>query len=259
MDLGLRDRVAIVGGSSKGIGRATAEVLASEGAKVVINGRDPEALETTCAEIAKTGAELEAVPADVSTEQGARHLIDRAVERFGRIDILVTNAGGPPAGSLESLTDQQWLDGFELVVLTMVRLIRAALPHLRESQGSIVAVNSMAALHAVGALTISNVVRPAQLGVARTLVRELAESNIRINEVGPGLILTDRQRYLATVRAHAAGISIEEEMRQVVAGVPLKRYGSPEDLGRLVAFLASPAAAYITGQLVLVDGGLVPS
>jgi len=260
VDLGLRDRVVVIGGSSRGIGRATAEAFAAEGARVVLNGRDEAALEEAREAVGHIpGTEVEAVVADLSSDAGARGLIDRAMERFGRIDVLVSNAGGPPAGAFETLTDEQWLAGFDLVVLSTVRLIRAALPHLRETRGSIVVINSTAALNPVHPLTLSNVLRPAQLGVARTLTPELAESGIRINEVGPGLIWTDRQRYLTEVRAERSGVSLEDEQRRALAGVPLGRYGRPQDIARTAVFLASSAAEYITGQIVMVDGGRFPS
>lgn len=256
MELGLRDRVAVVAASSQGLGRATAEAFAREGARVVINGRDGERLRQAAREMREqTGAEVEAVPGDLTEAENCQRLIDRAVERFGSIDALVTNAGGPPSKSFEELTDDDWHFAFDLTMMSTVRLTRAALPHLRETRGSVVNVTSISVKQPIAGLVLSNSIRPGVVGLSKTLADELAQAGVRVNDVAPGSIWTDRQKYLTGARAQREGIPLEQAVQQTEAGIPLGRYGRPEDVANAVVFLCSQAASYITGVTLLVDGG----
>lgn len=257
MDLGLRDKVAVVAASSSGLGRAAAEGFASEGARVLMNGRREDVLRAAAREVAeKTGAEVEAVMGDVTQADDCARLIDRAMERFGAIDALVTNAGGPPSRSFEELTDDDWYAAVDLTLMSAIRLMRAALPHLRRSRGSIVNLTSISVKQPIAGLVLSNSIRPGVVGLGKTLAEGLAAEGVRVNDVGPGLIWTDRQKYLVGVRAQNEGVSIEEMMKRSEAGIPMRRYGTPEEVASLIVFLCSPAASYITGTTVLVDGGV---
>jgi 3-oxoacyl-[acyl-carrier protein] reductase len=257
MDLGLRNKVAVVAASSGGIGRAVAEVFAQEGARVVVNGRHEETLSATAQEIReKTGAEVEAVVGDVARPDDCDRLIEQAVSRFGGIDALFTNAGGPPSKPFEDLTDDDWESAFNLTLMSAVRLMRSALPHLRQSRGAVVNLTSISVKQPVPELILSNSLRPGVVGLGKSLSELWAADGIRVNDVGPGLIWTDRQRYLADVRAKNAGVSMDEMMKRQEATIPLGRFGTPEEVANLVVFLCSPAAAYITGMTIMVDGGL---
>lgn len=255
MDLGLTGKVAVVAASSAGIGRATARVFAVEGARVVINGRREDVLRATSAEIAAGGAEVEAVVSDLTTAEGCDLLVRRAVERFGGIDALVTNAGGPPSKPFAEISDEEWHAAFDLTMMSGVRLMRAALPYLRSSRGSIVNITSISVKQPIPGLALSNSIRPGVVGLGKTLADELAGEGIRVNDVGPGSVRTDRQEYLARTRAERKGISVEAEIAQIEQGIPMRRLGTPEEVANLVVFLCSPAAGYITGSTILVDGG----
>jgi 3-oxoacyl-[acyl-carrier protein] reductase len=224
---------------------------------VVINGRNEETLRQTAQEIAaRTGAEVEPVVGDVTKPEDCRRLIERAVERFGSLYALVTNAGGPPSKAFADLTDEDWRAAFDLTLMSAVRLVREALPHLRQSRGSIVNLTSISVKQPISGLILSNSIRPGVVGLGKTLADDLAKDGVRVNDVGPGLIWTERQRYLTEVRAQNEGISLDEAVSQTEAGIPMRRYGKPEEVANLVVFLCSPAAAYITGSTILVDGGM---
>jgi 3-oxoacyl-[acyl-carrier protein] reductase len=262
MDLQLAGRVALVNGASKGIGRAIAETLAAEGAAVVISARDEAAVTRAAAEItAASGTEVAGVAADVSQPGTAERLVGTAVERFGGLDILVNNSGGPPFGHFSDFGDDAWRDAFDLLLLSVVRMVRAALPHLRASgRGRIINIESTSVKEPIPGLLLSNSLRAGVAGLARTLADELAPDQITVNNVLPGSILTDRLRAGAAARAEQAGTPVDDLIRaEVGKRVPLGRVGEPEDLAALVAYLCSPAAAYVTGQTIAVDGGLLRS
>lgn len=256
MDLGLRDSVAVVAASSRGIGRGTAEVFAREGARVVVNGRRADVVEETAREIrSATGSQIETVTSDVATLQGCEVLIRGALEAFGRIDALVINAGGPPSKSFEDLSEDDWRQAYELTLMSAVRLMRQALPSLRATKGSIVAVTSTSVKQPIPGLLLSNTFRPGVVGLAKTLAEELAPSGVRVNDVGPGSTWTDRQEYLVETRARSRGISVEQAKEQEQARIPMRRFASAQEVANLIVFLCSSAAGYITGQTILVDGG----
>ncbi len=259
MDLGLRDRVAIVAASSRGLGRACAMELAREGAKLVICARDCTRLRATAGEIGEaTGAEVLSMGTDLTDDAQIRHLADEALRRFGRIDILVTNNGGPPAGYYDDFDDDAWLAAHQLTLMSAVRLIRAVLPAMRAQQwGRIINITSVSVKQPIDNLLLSNVYRPGVIGLAKTLSAQLATAGITVNNVAPGYTRTDRVLELAEARAAEQGKAVEEVLADTTASYPMLRMGEPEELAALVAFLASERAGYITGTTIPVDGGYV--
>lgn len=259
MDLGFKDKVALIAASSKGLGRATAGLIAAEGARVVISGREPETLRATAEEIdAKSGAKVAHNVADLTRDEDIKKLVQRTAEQFGGLDALVTNAGGPPAGGFEEFGNEDWQKAFELNLMSVVRLIREALPHLRRSDSPrIVNFTSSSIKQPIENLLLSNVFRTAVLGLSKSLSTELAPDGILVNTLGPGRIATDRLFSLDERRAQNMGVTVEEVRRRSVSRIPLGRYGEPEEFARVAAFLASPANTYVTGQALLVDGGMV--
>ncbi|MEA2574529.1 MAG: 3-oxoacyl-[acyl-carrier protein] reductase [Chloroflexia bacterium] len=261
MDMGLKGAVAVVTASSQGLGKATAFGLAEEGANLVMCARGAERLEEAAREIReRTGAEVLAMTADVRTEEGISAVIGAAVERFGRIDVLVTNAGGPPPGDFTRHSDEVWQRAFELNLLSVVRLVRAALPYLQTSgRGRIINFSSTSVKQPIEGLILSNSLRAGVIGMAKTLATELAPHGITVNNIAPGRIDTDRVRSLDRNRASTLGISEEEARQSQIQSIPLGRYGEPSELAALAVFLASDKASYITGTTIQVDGGLVKS
>lgn len=257
MDLGLRNKVAIVSASSAGLGKATALTFAQEGARVVINGRQAESLRQTADEIRRqTGAEIEEVVGDVAVPADCRRLVEAAVERFGRIDAMVTNAGGPPAKRFEDVTNEDWDSAYHLTLGSVISLVRSALPHLRQTRGAVTTIGSYVVKQPDPVMTLSNTFRTGVVALLKTLSEELAGEGVRFNHVGPGLIMTNRQVHLTEVQSQREGISYEEALAGREASVPLGRFGDPQEFARVVVFLCSDAAAYVTGQTILVDGGL---
>lgn len=259
VELGLRGKAALVAAASKGIGKACALGLAAEGARVAICARTAADLETAAEEIrAKTGAEVLAIPADVTREADVRAAVAGTVRAFGGLDILVTNAGGPPLGGFGQMTDADFQAAFELNLLSTVRMIREALPHMRARRwGRIINIQSTSVKQPIDGLLLSNAIRPGVQGLAKTLAGELGRDGITVNTVCPGRILTDRLRSGLGGRAKALGIAYEDFVRQEMASIPLGRIGQPEEIAGVVAFLASERASYITGVTLPVDGGLV--
>jgi 3-oxoacyl-[acyl-carrier protein] reductase len=262
VDLGLKSKVAIVLAASKGLGRASASALAAEGAQVVIGARDGQLLEETAHQLQQeTGSRVLAVPTDVTRPADLEAIVAAARREFNGVDILVNNAGGPPPGRFDAFDDTQWLSAFELNLLSAVRLIRLVLPSMRaRGGGRIINIVSTSVKQPIDGLLLSNAIRPGVVGLAKTLSVELGPDNITVNNVCPGRILTDRIRQTGNFQAQIQqGMSEDEALRESVQDIPLKRIGQPEELGALVAFLASQQASYITGTTIQVDGGLTRS
>lgn len=259
MDLGLKGKVVVVGGASKGIGRATALTFAREGAHVVMCARNAEHLQQTAAEIRReTGATVLAVPGDLSQAVTAEHLVDETVKQFGTVHVLVANTGGPPLGGFDRMSDREWEQAFALTFLSTVRLIRKVLPYMEQQRwGRIISVMSMSVKEPIDGLILSNGIRPGVVGMAKTLSREVGKHNITVNTVLPGRILTDRLRDSLASRAQREGRSIEQALQDSAHDVPLRRIGDPQEMANVIVFLASEAASYVTGVSVQVDGGLI--
>ncbi|MFI7328900.1 SDR family oxidoreductase [Streptomyces rubiginosohelvolus] len=246
MDLGLKDRVYIVTGATRGLGNATARALAADGAKVIITGRDEKSVEEAAAEL---GGEVLGLAADNADPSAAQRLVDAARERFGRLDGILVSVGGPAPGFLADNTDDQWQTAFETVFLGAVRLARTAAAALGEG-GVIGFVLSGSVHEPIAGLTISNGLRPGLAGFAKSLADELGPRGIRVVGVLPARIDTDRVRELDALSGDAEAARTANEAR-----IPLRRYGTPEEFGKTAAFLLSPAASYLTGIMVPVDGG----
>ncbi len=262
MDLGLRGRVAIVGGASQGIGRAAAAMLCGEGCRVVIAARNEAKLEEAAAKIRSSaqGGELLAVACDMSVETDVARLVARAVDAFGGIDIVVNNAGGPPLGRFEEHGDDAWRRAFDTNFMSVVWTVREALPHLkRSSQARVINITSTAVREPIDGLILSNSVRLGTTGLAKTLSRELGPHGITVNNVAPGLTVTGRVRPLFEAQAKAEGRSFDDVRAERAARIPMRRLGEPEDVAAMIVFLASAQARQVTGQTILVDGGATAS
>lgn len=259
MDLGLKDKVALVTASSKGLGRACALALAREGSKVAICARDGKALKVAADEIVMTtGSEVLAVPADMANSRDIQQVVKETVKHFGKLHILVTNAGGPPAGNFAHFEDKQWQEALNLTLMSAVRLIRAALPYMQqEGWGRIINITSMSVKEPLDNLILSNSIRPAVHGLAKTLSQQFAPYGITVNNVMPGTIRTDRVEQLAQVRSEKNEQTIAEAIIEMGKAAALGRIGEPEEFGAVVAFLASERASYITGVSLPVDGGRI--
>jgi 3-oxoacyl-[acyl-carrier protein] reductase len=257
MELGLQGRPALVAAASRGLGKACAQALAAEGARVAICARDAEALQATRDEIAATtGAEVFAVPADVSTGEGAVGFVRRGVEALGGCEILVPNAGGPQPGRFDQLEDEDFLAALDLNFLSTIRMTREALPHMRRAEyGRVIVIMSLAAKQPIANLMLSNAFRAGLGGWARTLADEVGPDAITVNGVLPERVLTDRVLSIQDDQARRSGRSLEQVQEDERAAIPLRRFGEPREVGDLVAFLASERAAYLTGTFIQVDGG----
>jgi len=258
MDLELHDKVALVTAASKGLGQAVALRLAQEGAHVAICARGRESLREGVARIeAETGHEPLALPADVSDPAAADALVKATVKRFGRLDVLVINAGGPPPGQFLDLTPKDWEDAARLTLMSAVRLCYAAVPLMKEQgAGSILAMTSITVKQPLPNLILSNSLRLGVTGLVKTLADELAPFGIRVNSICPGWTHTARVDQLLRDQAARNGTTPEEEAAKITAAIPLGRIGRPEEFAAAAAFLVSDAASYVTGVSLLVDGGM---
>lgn len=261
MDLGLKDKVALVAASSRGLGRAVAQELAAEGAALIICGRDAKFLDETRASIAQqTGARLLAVSADVARRDDITRVVSSGTEQFGRIDILVTNAGGPPAGKFEQLTQEQWEQAVNLTLFSATELVRQVLPGMKARRwGRILNITSIAVKQPVDNLILSNSLRAAVTGFARTLANEVAADGVTVNNILPGYTRTERVEELANMMAAKQGITPWEFKAKWEREIPMGRLGEPREFAALAAFLVSERASYITGTSVQVDGGWIRS
>ena len=249
-------RVALVCAASKGLGRASAEALARDGFKVAICARGRDALADAERTIAGTGAEVLAIPADVSNSADVERLFQATAERFGGLDVLVTNTGGPPSGPFVAFDERAWLQAIDSLLLSVVRLCRGAIPLMQaRGGGRIIHVTSISVKQPIAGLVLSNALRSAVTSLAKTLSVELAKDRILVNCVAPGYTRTERVVELSQATAAREGITAEQADERIVSQIPLGRMGTPEEFAAVVAFLASPAASFITGVTIPVDGG----
>ncbi len=256
MDLGLKGKVALLTGASRGLGFATAKILAQEGVKLAINSRDEENLSEASDELSNFGVDVITLPGDVTDPKTPNKLIEQTVSAFNGLDLLFTNAGGPPPGAFEDFSDDEWAKSIDLSLLSHVRLIRAALPYLRKSDNpSVLTVTSVSVKQPIPNLVLSNSIRAATAGLTKTLALELGPEGIRFNSILPSWTQTERVEQLMADRAERKGTTVEEEIQAQNAQSPLGRMGTPEEFAKAAAFLLSPAASYITGVLLTVDGG----
>ncbi len=261
MDLGLKDRVAIIGGASKGLGRACAMVLAQEGAKLAISSRGVEQLEVTAQEIrSATGTEVLPVPGDLSRLADIQNLMQRTVDHFGRLDVVVCNSGGPPEGRAVDTDETAWDRAIQLALNFFIRMSREAVPHLKSNAyGRVVNILASTVYQPIDNLVTSGVTRMGAVAFAKSLSDEVGRDNILVNNVAPGFLLTDRMVQLFETRARETGQALDAVLQMRSSTIPLGRFGEPEELANLVAFLASEKNSYITGTTILVDGGVVRS
>jgi 3-oxoacyl-[acyl-carrier protein] reductase len=258
MDLGLKDKRALVLGASRGLGYAAARGLALEGCQVAINSRTPQTLTQAAQTLSQeSGARVVTISGDVTDPQFPTELVAKTVEALGGLDLLVTNAGGPPSGPFESFDDTTWNRAVELSFLSHVRVIRAALPHLRKSDAaSVLTVTSYSVKQPIPNLVLSNSIRAATVGLTKTLALELGSQGIRFNSILPGWTETERVTELMAYRAQVSGRTIAEEIEAQAKDSPLGRMADPKEFANAAVFLLSPAAAYITGLMLTVDGGM---
>lgn len=259
MDLGLKGKVALVAAASEGLGKASALALGQEGAKLVICSRSEKNIESAAGEIrGKSGATVLPVVADVSKRDDLKKFVAMAVKEFGTVHVLVNNAGGPPTGHVLTLPDEEWEKGVQLTLMSVVRLAREVLPLMEKQKwGRIITILSLVAKQPINELLISSTLRPGIMGLTKILSNQYAKENITVNCLSPGSILTKRQEELGAARAADKKMTFEEYIAEGVKGIPAGRFGRPEEIGNVVAFLASEQASYINGVDVLVDGGAV--
>jgi len=261
MDLGLKGKVALVAAASQGLGRAVAEELAAEGASLVLCARSEETLNATCEAIReKMGTEVLGVAGDLSVSTDIERIVREGVERFGQIDILITNTGGPPTGKFETLTRENWEDATRGLLTSVLDLTRLVLPGMKErSWGRILNITSIAAKQPVENLMLSNSIRAAVTGFAKTLSNEVAEFGVTVNNIMPGYTATERVEELAQTLANKEGLTAADVRSRWESEIPMKRLGTPKEFAALAAFLVSERASYITGSSIAVDGGWIRS
>src|ERR1700690_4392144 len=258
MDTGLKNRVAIVAAARQGIGRAAAEGLAAEGCRVAMCARNAPALQATAEHIQKQyGVEVFTQALDVADAEAVRRFVDAVVSKFGSVDICVTNAGGPPAKGFLAASLEEWRKAVDLNFLSTVYFAREVIPHMqRKHWGRIITITSITTKQPVADLVLSNAVRAAVVGLVKSLANEFGKDGILVNNVGPGFTATDRLKELATARSSALGKSEQEIFDGWASDAPLKRLGEPREVAETIVWLASERASYITGQTILVDGGM---
>jgi len=261
MDLGLQGKIALVAAASQGLGRAVAEELAQEGASLILCARSEHRLNVACDEIReRTGAHVIPVAGDLSIYADVQRIVSEGLARFGQIDILVTNTGGPPAGTFENLSRESWDTAVSSLLTSVLDLTRLVLPGMKERRwGRILNITSISVKQPVENLMLSNSVRAAVTGFARTLANEVAEQGITVNNILPGYTLTERVDQLARSGAEKEGIDSAEIKARWEAQIPMKRLGTPEEFAALAAFLVSERASYITASSIAVDGGWIRS
>lgn len=258
MNLNLSGKNALVIASSQGLGFAIAQALVKEGANVMISGRDEDKLIKKAAELESIGIGRVAFQkADITKPEEIKSLVTKTNELFGNLHLLVNNAGGPPAGTFEDLTDENWQNAFELNLLSYVRVIREALPFLKKQGGKILNIASSSIKEPIPGLILSNTFRTGIVGLSKTLASELATYNILINTIAPGRIATDRVKHLDQINADKQGVDLETVELAMKSTIPLKRYGTPEEFANIAVFLLSDANSYMTGSSFLVDGGMI--
>ena len=259
MDLGLKDKIALVAASSKGLGYGVAKALAANGAKVSLCSRSADAVAAAAQALAGDyGVDTLATACDLRRPADIQAWVDKTVVAWGQIDCLLVNAGGPPAKMFKELSDDDWQAAFELTLMSSIRMIRATIPHMTAG-GSILTVTSSSIKEPIPRLGLSTVMRAGVMGLVKTLADELAGDGVRVNNLVPGRIDTDRVAQLDANTSEKLGISIEDVKRRSLAAIPLGRYGHIDDFGSAGAFLLSPAASYITGATLRVDGGAMRS
>ncbi|MFD1705718.1 SDR family oxidoreductase [Siminovitchia sediminis] len=260
MDLGLKGKKALVMASSQGLGKAVAEQLAIEGTDVMLASRNEERLKEVAEELNRLrGGKVEYIKCDITNLDDIQRTVKHTGEVLGGIDILINNAGGPPAGSFESMKDEDWQQSFELNLLSYIRVIREALPYLKEKGGKIINIASSSIREPIPGLILSNTFRLGIVGMSKTIADEFAKYNILINTVGPGRISTERVHHLDEVEAKRQGVSPAEIKARSEESIPLGREGRPEEFAKMVVFLASEGNTYLTGSTLVIDGGKLRS